>query len=161
MFVFDQKLQQKSDDATWEIQVTSISNRILENLKKFLSQKENSQREKSDVWISNKLKTSKTKENKLFQKWIGDPSLENDQAYESKSKKNLFTIRQLKRHHKQLGVKPSSGIISRTLEVLKKINQAKCSLLDAKLTNKIILSVGPFLPSKLPETETKTKIPRK
>ena len=66
-----------------------------------------------------------------------------------------------KSNYKKLGVKLSSGTFYRTLKVTKGSKQASPRLIETKLTNDFFLSTGPLLSHKLPETEKRTKIPRR
>ena len=77
--------------------------------------------ESTNDWITNKIKNAITRRNKLFEKWINIPSIENQKKYKPIRNKVSALIREAKKevNYRKIGKDPSAKCIYRTLKAIK------------------------------------------
>ena len=131
--------------------MSTMIKKIFESLNKFAPEKvfETSDSPKSASWITNEIKNAIVKRGKAFQKWIAEPTIENQTRYKQIRNKVTNLIRNGKRddNFKKLGKNPSPKIIYRTLKSCKrKDNTIDLPNLDD--LNDYFVSIGAKLSAK-------------
>ena len=152
LFILDQKLKKMPPDCDSDGQFSFISKTIMECVNRFAPEKEYCQKNDCSNWITNQVKNAMNKRDKMFQKWVCNPSEENHELYKKQRNNVTAIIRKAKRAHnfEKLGKNPSSKTIYRTLKSHKKENPNDSDYPDLDALNKHFTSIGPLLSSKLP-----------
>ena len=99
--------------------MSTMIKKIIESLNKFAPEKvfETSDSSKSASWITNEIKKAIVKRDKMFQRWIAQPTIENQTRYKQIRNKITNLIRNGKRDNnfEKLDKNPNPKIIYRTL----------------------------------------------
>ena len=117
--------------------------------------------ESTNGWITNKIKNAITR-NTLFEKWINNPSTENQEKYKTIRSKVSALIREAKKavNYRKIGKDPSAKCIYRTLKAIKSNQESSPPVIDPDIMNDFFVSIGPKLSSKLPVVESNINITR-
>ena len=81
LFLLDQKLKKIPSATSAEEHVEAIINIIKDCVDKFAPERKVITTNNSDQWITNKIKNAVSRRNLLFQNWINNPTLSNQNQY--------------------------------------------------------------------------------
>ena len=114
------------------------------------------------LWITNKNKNAITRRNTLFEKWINNPSTENQEKYKTIRNKVSALIREAKKevNYCKIEKDPSAKCIYRTLKAIKCNQESSLLVMDSDIMNDFFVSIGPMLSSKLPVVDPNINITR-
>ena len=152
LFSLEQKLRKIPLDLDIENCSTAIADSIMESVDKFAPEQCHQPTKISDGWITNHVKKAIIKRDKLFQKWVCNPTDENHLLYK-KQRNNVTTIiRKAKRENnlKKLGSNPTANTKYRTSKSNKKEETKFQGYPDLDSLNKHFATIGSHLSSKLP-----------
>ena len=152
LFVLDQNLKKIPLNLDIDDLSTSIADSIIESVNKFAPEKCHHPINNSDTWITNSVKNAINKRDKLFQKWVSNPSDENHRLYKTQRNNVTAIIRKAKRddNFKKLGSNPTAKSIYRTLKTHKNEVLGLQDYPELNSLNKHFATIGSRLPSKLP-----------
>ena len=110
LFVLDQNLKKVPQNLDIEDLSTSIADSIIERVNKFAPEQCHHAINNSDTWITNSVKNAINKRDKLFQKWVSNPTDESHRLYKKHGINVTAIIRQAKRNDtfKKLGSNPTA-----------------------------------------------------
>ena len=113
LFLLNHKLRRIPEFAPTEEQVESIIKSVRECIDKHAPDKMKPISESTDDWITNKIKNAITRRNTLFEKWINNPSTENQEKYKTIRNKVSALIREAKKevNYSKIGKDPSAKYI--------------------------------------------------
>ena len=90
LFVLDQNLNKIPLSLDIEDLSTSIADSIIQSVNQFAPEQCNQPINYSDSWITNSVKNATNKRDKLFRKWVSNPTDANHRFYK-KQRKNVTT----------------------------------------------------------------------
>ena len=98
----------------------------------------------------------------MFDKWINNPSTENQEKYKTIRNKVSALIREAKKevNYRKTGEDPSANFIYRTLKAIKCNQESSPLVIDPDIMNDFFVSIGPKLSSKLPVVDPNINITR-
>ena len=122
LFLQDQKLKKMNETSDVNAQMKEISESIMACVDHFAPEKPRTGQNKTDGWITNKIKYAIRKRDDLFQLWIRNPIELNCEIYRKCRNKVSEMIRSEKKNanSKKLGTNPTAKTIYITLKSIKK-----------------------------------------
>ena len=124
LFILDQNLKKIPENLNANDYMSTMIKKIIKSLKKIAPEKEfeTSNSPKSASWITNEIKSAIVERDKMFQRLIAEPTIENQTRYKQIRNKVTNLIRNGKRDNnfKKLGKNPKPKIFYRTLKKLAK-----------------------------------------
>ena len=152
LFLLNHKLKKIPEFAPAEEQVESIIKSVRECIDEHAPAKMKPISESTKNWITSKIKNAITRRNTLFEKWIKNPSTENQEKYKTIRNKVSALIRKAKKevNYRKIGKDPSAKCIYRTLKAIKCNQESSPPVIDPDIMNDFFVSIGPMLSFKLP-----------
>ena len=159
-FLLNHKVEKISEHAPAEEQVESIIKSVRVSIDTHAPEKVKSISESTKDWITNKIKNAITRRITLFEKWINNPSTENQEKYKTLRNKVSALIREAKKEvsYRKIGKDPSAKCIHRTLKAIKHYQESSPPVLNLDIMDEFFVSVGPMLSSKLPVVDPNINI---
>ena len=160
LFILDQKLKALDMNNNLDDTLESLIQIIMECVNRFAPEKSYDHKPASS-WITNKIKNEIKKRDKLFQKWIEDPSDDNRSKYKAIRNKITKEIKNAKREHNfcKLGTNPTVKKIYSSLKSHKMKNQPNHERPSVHTLNDYFTQIGPILSNKI-NVSYEDEIPR-
>ena len=118
--------------------------------------------ESTNDWITNKIKNAIRRRNTWLEKWIINPSTENQEKYKTIRDKVTALIGEARKkvNYRKFEKDPSAKCNNRTLKAIKRNQESSPPVIDPDIMNEFFFSIGPMLSSKLPVVDTNINITR-
>ena len=162
LFLLNYKNKQTPEYAPAEEQVESIIKSVRECIDKHEPEKVKPVSESTNDWITYKFKNAITRRNTLFEKWINNPSTENQEKYKTIGNKVSALIREAKKevNYRKIGKDPSARCIYRTLKAINCNQESSPPVIDPDIMLEFFVSIGLMLSSMLPVVDIYINITR-
>ena len=162
LFLPNHKPKKIPEYAPAEEQVESKNKSVRECIDKHAPEKVKPISESSNDWITNKNENAITIRNTLFEKWINNPSTENQEKHKTIKSTVSALIREAKKevNYRKIGKNPSAKCIYRTLKAIRSNQESGPPVIDPDIMSEFFVSTGPMLSSKLPVVDSNSNITR-